>query len=174
MFDFILSMPTRLQWWLMRDFALATQQSTSWGLRALLMAQSYFGEGEEGGNNEGPFLDMIRDGGPKGAWCAAFLSHCILEGWIDDGPCPVKRNHGARKLFRSVGNAGRFIDKPKIAAIACWARGSNSWQGHVGIVSKIEGERFWAIEGNVGPYPATVTEREVTKRPKLIGFAELP
>lgn len=154
----------------------------------LAEAQRCIGMGEVEANNESEWLDHIRSGGPKGAWCAAFVSHCALAAWAHTYDslgwdvllrpyremCPVKRCHGARKLYRSIGKAGRFLDGPKVGAVACWERGRDGWSGHVGIVSEVEGKRFWAIEGNIGAFPAVVTERDVTARPRLIGFAELP
>lgn len=35
--------------------------------------------------------------------------------------------------------------------VVVWTRGEpGSWQGHVGVVSHVEGNRFWSIEGNAG------------------------
>ena len=150
----------------------------SWESRLCKVVESYKGRGECGGNNKGPFIEMIRDGGRKGPWCAALVSHCIIKSWHminGDKKCPIKRCHAARKLFRSIGRRGRVLSGPKVGAIACWERGpSDSWKGHIGIITWVKGDRFGGYEGNVGKYPAVVDTREWTDVGRLIGFVELP
>lgn len=52
-------------------------------------------------------------------------------------------------------NAGQYFHKkgtytPKRGDIAIWTSKSNPAQGHVGIVTKVEGDTIWITEGNSG------------------------
>lgn len=158
------------------------------GLAALEVAKREIGNGEEGGNNRGPHLDRYRGGkGDKGAWCAAFVFHCILTASRGRGrPVPVKRTHGARKLFRRCVAAGWLVEYQDIQPgdVVCWSRGNphkpeDKWKGHIGMVSEVIRDQqgvvvgFEYIAGNEGPVPAKVAEHEGHRR-RLVGFARLP
>lgn len=185
--------PTRVAQWLSgqeayRRRTLLGLGSSQWGLMALEAAREDIGQGETVRNNVSPYLDRIRRGGPTGAWCAAAVSQWLetawarrhgAESWAEVPEpwrrrCPVRRSHGARRLFRRVVAAGKQVDAPAAGDIACWARGRKAWQGHVGIVSRVEGERWFYVAGNEGPFPAVVAEHEGTGKPRLIGWARLP
>lgn len=173
--------------------------STSWGLFALEAARATLGWREEGGNNRGAQIEVLRNHrGPRGAWCAAGVSCWIHEGWAwcrgphlryavgpgeawgklsarDRKACPVRRIHGARRLYAAVAAAGCEVDNPAPGDVALWARGPRGgFAGHIGLVSAVEGGRWSVIEGNVGDYPAEVAERDVTDRPRFLGWARLP
>lgn len=134
------------------------------------LARLELGNGEETSNNEGPDLDRYRDGGAKGSWCAAFVCFILLNSGFT-----FVRSHGARRLTKNLKKAGWTESKvPVVGAVALWGRGTSSWMGHTAIVSRVEGDRWWVIEGNVGAFPAKVSEREVSQRPRFISFVIPP
>lgn len=153
------------------------------GYMALDSARREIGNGEFGGNNRGPDVDRYRgDLGGKGPWCAAFAFWAILDACRRLGrACPIKRTHGARRLYGEVVKAGHAVDLQSLEPgdIVLWSRGTKGWQGHVGIVSgvmrnragRVTGWRY--IAGNEGPYPAKVGEFP-GKSKRLVGFARLP
>jgi hypothetical protein len=150
---------------------------SSLGARLIEIAQKEIGNGEEGGNNRGPDIDRYRAGhGGRGSWCAAFVSYCLEKAYADfEQPMPFRRSHGAKALWRRAAKAGAAVTVPNPGDLVCWHRGPvGGWQGHIGIVSRAEGESFWSIEGNVGRVPAKVAEfKHSTREKKLFGFARL-
>lgn len=142
----------------------------------LVMARSQLGLGEEGGDNKGPEVDKYRHGKTRGAWCAYFVSWCIEQACEKlVRPMPIKPSGSARVLFRRIAEAGTSVSVPLTGAVACWSRGAgNTWKGHIGLVSRVDGNQFWSIEGNRGRYPSKVREynHEVGEA-KLLGFAIL-
>ncbi len=190
-------------WWdrFWQDIASTSDQilrelsGSAWGLDALDAAKQTLGWGEEGGNNRGSEIETLRRGGPTGPWCAAACSYWIEEGWaINKGAegwaalhveerrgCPVRRSHGARKLWRRIGKAGRFVDSPLPGDFALWSRPGASWSGHIGIVETVAGDGFVTIEGNKGQYNRRTGHGSKVRRythemgeRELIGFARLP
>lgn len=150
---------------------------------SLGVAKSQIGQGEVGGNNSGPYVEMLLhkeydgDDDDDGAWCAAFVSFCISE--ASGRQPPFEMSFGAKAIF---GNAAAFGSKsmtPKAGDIVCWDRGSlnpdgtKSWQGHVGFVERVDGDIFYTIEGNKGSYPSKVArfKYELSKESRLEGFA---
>lgn len=147
------------------------------------IARSLIGQGEEGGNNSGPFVEMLLhkefdgDDDDDGAWCAAFVSFCISE--ASGGNPPFEMSFGAKSIFRNASNFGSKSMAPSAGDIVCWDRGklnadgSKSWQGHVGFVEKVDGDIFYTIEGNKGSYPSKVArfKYELSKESRLEGFA---
>ncbi len=152
------------------------------GLAALVMARREVQRKarEYGGNNRGTDIDRYNGGpgGPERAWCAKFIYSMIL--WAaeeQERKCPIERTHGARALFRRIVRVGWRVKREDVQEgdFVLWARGpQSSWKAHAGIVSKVDGDRWWAICGNEGPYPAQVRETEKTDSKRLIGFARLP
>lgn len=144
------------------------------------IALSLVGEGEDGANNRGPFIDQIfRREGASANWCAAFVSYCFEEAFNLLGrPMPFERSGGAKKLYRRIGNAGEFLNRPEPGAVVCFDRGKpGSWQGHIGIVCEVVGNSFVSIEGNVGSYQKTrgavsKIEHDLTES-KIEGFAKI-
>lgn len=153
------------------------------GMLALDFARCEIGRGEFGGNNRGPDVERYRAGhGGNGAWCAAFVCWCIERAYVSLGrTCPIKRTHGARKLYKRVVEAGHAVTRQELEPgdIVLWSRGQPAWQGHVGIVSGVSRNRAgkvigWSyIAGNEGRYPAVVREFR-GKEKNLVGFARLP
>lgn len=150
---------------------------------SLRIARSLLGEGEVGGNNSGPFVEMLLgkeydgDDDDDGAWCAAFVSHCISK--AAGGAPPFAMSFGAKAIFKSAGNYGAKSMDPKPGDIVCWDRGklnpdgSKSWQGHVGFVESVDGDILTTIEGNKGRYPSKVKRfrYELSEETRLEGFA---
>jgi len=152
--------------------------------RTLEIAKSLLGQGEEGGNNSGPFVEMLLgkeydgDDDDDGAWCAAFVSHCITEAANGNPPFPM--SYGAKAIFRNAANFGSESMTPEVGDIICWDRGklnpdgSKSWQGHVGFVERIDGDVITTIEGNKGSFPSKVKrfKYELSRESRLEGFAK--
>lgn len=97
---------------------------------------------------------------------------------------PVKRSHGAKKLFANCLKVGVRVDRPAPGDIVLWHRGAaGARTGHIGIVSRVDGGEFWSIEGNKGGgknkagvfIPSKVREfnHEIGEA-LLLGFCRLP
>ena len=150
------------------------------GELVLAYMRSQIGLGEIGGNNKGRHCDRWRAGKRTGAWCAALVSWAIEQAAKTPAAEPVKRSHGAKRLFRRIAKAGRRVSENELQPgdFVCWHRGRTggrwNWTGHIAVVSRVGAGEFWAIEGNRGPYPAVVAEfRHTLDEKKLIGFARL-
>lgn len=140
-------------------------------IRLLARAIHYLGAGELAGNNRGPFVTRCfgpweNMGGEN--WCAAFVSLCIYEAlgkpttmWDTDAWIVRARDFLTRDTdITLTSNIVALDNLPAPGDLAVWYRGSKAWGlGHVGIVSRVGDGGFWAIEGNVGEYPAPVQER---------------
>ena len=151
--------------------------TTLYAAAVLKVATQNIGRGESLGNNSGPDLDAYRKGGAGGAWCAAFVSHCLEHGAKGvEMPCPVTRSHRAKKLFKNALAVGTRVERPRPGDVVLWHRGAKgAATGHIGIVSRVEGNAFWSIQGNKGAFPSKVREygSEIGEA-LLLGFARLP
>lgn len=158
--------------------------STDAGIRALEIAIENIGQGEEGGNNSGPFVEMIKhldydgDTDDDGAWCAAFVSWCFEQAYAQMGSeMPFAYSQGAKATWKNVGNAGSFPDNPAPGDVVCWDRGDpGSWQGHIGFVEKVENGILFTVEGNVGSYPSKVRrfQHVIADQTRLEGYGRTP
>lgn len=149
------------------------------GRATLLIAFTQIGRGESGKNNRGPDVETYRNHrGPRGPWCAAFVSWCLESASERLGVKPPKRSHGAKRLFANIKKYGGVeVERPLPGDIALWQRGAaGSWNGHIGIVSRASNDGgFWAIEGNRGRFPARVNEfNHQVGEGSLLGFVRLP
>jgi len=158
-------------------------EQTFLAAESLKVAVSLIGEGEVGGNNSGPFVEMLLgkeydgDDDDDGAWCAAFVSHCISEAAGGNPPFPM--SYGAKAIFSNAASFGSKSMTPTPGDIVCWDRGSlnadgsKSWQGHVGFVERVDGDIFYTIEGNKGSFPSKVMrfKYELSSQSRLEGFA---
>ena len=162
----------------------ANPSSSPLGLAALQVAIANIGHGEEGGNNSGPFVEMLQgkqydgDTDDDGAWCAAFIGWCFEKGAARLGTTlPFKRSAGAKKLWKNIGNAGSFPSVPAPGDVFCFDRGKKgSWQGHIGIVERYADGIMYTVEGNVGRYPSKVRRfmHDLADQSRLEGFARAP
>ena len=170
---------------LIRSIMSEEQAKLTYGLGrdAAIIARDEIGAGEVGSNNGGPHVRRYRGDTVKGAWCAAFVGWCFQRAAERKGlRLPFKWSNGAKRIYKNIGKAGKFIDKPQVGAVACWDRGRRgSWQGHVGIVTSLARDEagddpnvFYTVEGNKGRFPSLVAEfKHVLDEGRLIGFATL-
>ena len=159
-------------------------ESSTLGLQALAIAAESIGKGEEGGNNSGPFVEMLHgkefdgDDDDDGSWCAAFVSWCCEQACKKMGvQMPFKRSGGAKALYRRIYKAGSKVDNPLPGDVVCWDRGKKgSWQGHIGFVESCQNGILYTIEGNTGKYPSLVrrSQHDLSRENRLIGFARIP
>lgn len=74
------------------------------------------------------------------AWCAAFVGSVLKEAGY-----PYEKKLNARSYL----DYGKKISKPKEGSIAVLWRGKkDSWQGHVGFVSRFNDKYVWLVGGN--------------------------
>ena len=162
----------------------ADPASSELGLLALSVAIENIGNGEEGGNNSGEFVEMLHgkefDGNDDddGAWCASFVSWCFEQACDRlEIEMPFKRSGGAKTLWKNVGNAGSFPTDPAPGDVVCWDRGKKgSWQGHIGFVERIEDGIIYTVEGNVGSYPSKVKRfmHDLSSQDRMEGYGRAP
>ena len=158
--------------------------SSELGLLALSIAVDNIGNGEEGGNNSGPFVEKLHlkswDGNDDddGAWCAAFVSWCFEEACRRlDIDMPFRRSGSAKRLWKNIKSAGSEPSSPAPGDVVCWDRGKRgSWQGHIGFVENCEGGILYTVEGNVGSFPSRVKRfmHDLSRQDRLEGFARAP
>lgn len=154
--------------------------------KAIHVAQSNLGYGEEGANNAGRFLELI-GGRPGEEWCALWASypyrraHELLglepPAWCYRRPGFIEV--GARALVKAMGRAGRRFRDPREARagdLVLYRRPSLlSWQAHVEFVEDQEDGFVTTIAGNVGRFPAKTKRliHDVMREPHCEGFASL-
>lgn len=64
------------------------------------------------------------------------------------------KRFGAKRLRRLAGRAGAFVDRPAAGELVCWQRGraaKDRRKGPIGIVTRVEGDRFWSLEDSALP-----------------------
>lgn len=149
------------------------------------------GSGEEGGNNQGPFvakyhkISVERAKVKKWAWCAAFTSFCFAKGSERlNRLMPFKYTGGAQNILNQAKANKKYVfkpgcvidekagtDIPQPGDVVVWKRGSQAWQGHVGIVHSIENGIMYVVEGNRGPYPSRVAVYDyvISRMENLLG-----
>ncbi len=126
--------------------------------RALAVAISQLGLGEEGGNNRGPHVaKWIAPAKLPANWCAGFCGWIYAEAALGLGlTLPFRRSLGAKRLGRNVGAVGRIFRDPREAKpgdLVVQDRGpTGSWMGHVSVLELAEGARWLhTIQPNSGP-----------------------
>ena len=113
---------------------------------------------EIGGQNRGPWVRLYMSGreGKPYAWCAGFATYCIHQAAVSLGaPAPLPRAIGVPRLVKTARARNRLVLKPSANERAEIARGSlfvvrggkYGWS-HVGIVTSVETDVFYTIEGN--------------------------
>lgn len=127
------------------------------------VARKYIGQKELPGNKfvddpkvAGDLGERIKKAGQKDgeAWCAYFVEAVLRETYpTRSAEIDKYISASAVKTFENLKKAGYKVNKlPTVGDIVVWQRykdGEKTWQGHVGIVSKvINGNVFKAIEGN--------------------------
>jgi hypothetical protein len=149
------------------------------GAQALGVALSEIGNGELGRNNGGRHVVRYRNGLDNyGAWCAHFVSYCFERGARQLQVEFTLRSGGARRLFKRIIKAGKFLGKdPRLCLpgdVVCWKRGK-TWQGHLAQIERYSDGLLFTVEANVGSFPSRVRrmQHDVGHEPNLIGFARL-
>lgn len=164
----------------------AYPETSSTAALAVEVALGLRGQGEEGGNNRGPFIREL--GGRDGdLWCALFAGHCWREAhrrsnleppaWTFRRPNVAEP--GARALVWAAAGAHAaesFKDPTKVLPgdLALWKRDGGH---HVALVWHLKpGGVVKTIEGNVGAFPATVRDlaHDVRYEPHFVCFARPP
>ena len=82
--------------------------------------------------------------GPGWAWCAAFVSWCLLEAGADKAKLPPRRA-AVRDWVAWADLGGRLRPEPRRGRLFWWLDGS---QGHIGYVTEVVGTTVKTIEGN--------------------------
>lgn len=123
------------------------------------------GRGEIGANNKGKYIRLYNKE-KEAAWCAGFVSYILEKADIKTFKYTmIARHFWNRKDLR--------VTDPRPGDIICFWRGSpNGWQGHVGIIEKVNKDLIQTIEGNVGTYPAKVKRFTYRRNniPQLLGY----
>lgn len=168
--------------------AAVTSTPSLWPMAVLAVARAELGKGESGSNNRGADVVRYRRGvDDAGAWCAAFGSYCIEEGWANlwrakNKPpprCPVKRSTNAKTLGKNILLAGgKRLELPELGAAGIWHRGAaDAPTGHFNFVNGVEedGGSWESLDGNKGVFPSKVkTFNHVIGEPGFLYFARLP
>jgi hypothetical protein len=135
---------------------------------AVAISEMLKGAGEEEANNAGPFVAKYHRISEKNAldkkyaWCAAFVSFCFKKGADKEGlRMPFAYTGGAQNILNQAKAKKLHVysiddEIPQPGDVAVWKRGSQAWQGHVGIVHHVENGIMYVIEGNRGPFPSRV------------------
>ncbi len=136
------------------------------------------GAGEEGGNNEGPWVVKYLNGmAPEGSsWCAAFVSWCYAQGC---GPMPFAYTVGARALlaqFKKKGWAhmpGEGATPAPGDVVVWWRVRGIGWQGHAGLVHHCRDGILYTIEGNRTAKVAGF-DYVLSRMDQLLGYGQVP
>lgn len=76
----------------------------------------------------------------KDSWCSSFLCYCFEKAKIESA-----RDPGAKSWLEW----GEKVDIPSRGTVCVfWRVDPNSWQGHVGLFIKNEGDFIWCLSGN--------------------------
>jgi len=178
---------------------LMRHNSSDWGEHALVAACSILDWGEEGANNKGPEITLLRRGKllkkwQRGEWCAVACSYEIEEGWAgvngysrwDWMPrhrqlrCPVKRSRGAIQLGNRIAKAGCLVSDRDVRP-GDFAVYSRKGGGHIAIVSEVRENGYQTIDGNKGRFNKRTKQGSKVRKfehewnePNLKFFARLP
>lgn len=144
---------------------------------ALAIARGELGRGETEINNDGPDIIIYRRGKRDfQPWCAALVSYCFEEAAQRIGAkLPFERSHSAKRLWKRIAAAGEKSETPMPGDCVLWHRGrAGASTGHIGIVSRVDGNSFFSIEGNRGRPPSKVREyQHELGEALLLGFARV-
>lgn len=128
-------------------------------MRQIEIAKKYVGQKELSGNvfkDDTELGRKLHEAGQKNgeAWCAYLQEAIFCEAFPE-------KNKDLRKLFsasavqtyKNFKESGEYDchDKPRVGDLVIWqkyAEGKPTWQGHAGIVTRVEGDVFHTIEGN--------------------------
>jgi hypothetical protein len=167
-----------------KNLPSADEGGSALGRKALAVAISELklGAKEIGGNNRGKWVRkyLAPAGLDEGnAWCAAFLSWCMLQACGNDKEAmPVSYDASAKSLlsqFKKLGSANApqsgYIPVPG-DLVFWWRVKADGWQGHAGFVHNVQDGILYTIEGNrtskVDGFSYVLSRMD-----KLLGFVHL-
>jgi len=121
-------------------------------------AQRWEGIKEVGGDNKGQVVEMLQkavDGKAQGEpWCLGFAQFCIQQIDLEfDAIMMCSSNHAnlpATEHCMTLWNGVDHIKQtqtPEPGCLVVWAFGDTG-NGHIGIVTEVNGDTFKTIEGN--------------------------
>ena len=128
--------------------------------KALLIAESQIGVMEEGGDNRGKTVEMYLRSiglGPGFSWCAAFIYWCFERAaaelndrnpLVRTGVCLVHWETAKKQGVRVITQGQARNDPSSVQPGHIFIIDHGSRKGHTGIVRRVEGGKFYTIEGN--------------------------
>ena len=140
--------------------------------RLLVRARAHIGRGESGSNNCGPDIRLYLRGRENQPWCAAFISYILNK----EGITELGYSLSAREIYNKAKKLDWLVDNPKTGdLIVFWRVSLESWKGHIGIITEINGGEIVTIEGNRGAYPAQVERFRYNRYdvPHLLGYIRI-
>jgi hypothetical protein len=126
------------------------------------------GNGETERNNAG-FAVRIYTRGDNVAWCAGFVSYILEKSNVK----LFKYSLSVKEIYNEAKRKGRLTDNPQAGDLIVFnAANPKNWQGHIGIVEKVDDTYVHTIEGNSGRFPAVVMRKkyEKTNIERLLGY----
>ena len=136
------------------------------------IAKQEIGHGERGQNNCGKYVKKYMQGKDDLPWCTGFVSYVINKSGYEKLGYPVS----AKQLWNKGKKLGLEVKTPKAGDIICfWRNSPNSWQGHIGIIEKVDSNYIYTIEGNLGKYPSNVKRIKYKKDnvKRLLGYLRI-
>ena len=129
--------------------ALATRRAMGERVVRLALTEAYDGAREIGGNNMGPWVKKYTGGkeGPKWPWCVAFSTWC--QRIATDGRSLLKQRYSTSMLYAEAVKRGFITTNPQPGDLALIKR--KGAFAHTALVSHVEDENIWVVEGNVRP-----------------------
>jgi hypothetical protein len=110
-----------------------------------------------GGGDDGAHARWRANPWRQGAWCAGYVSWCLLQAYGGRAPYIL----GAQRLGRTVADKGLRVGLTQIQPgdLLVWDRDGpdagddpgDDMSGHIGILAAMTDQYAWAIEANTGP-----------------------
>lgn len=106
---------------------------------------------ESGGNNRGRFVELFQatvgrvEAEP---WCMAFVQSLVA--FVEDvcGPSLLPVTEACLAALQGA-PSDLVVSDPRQGDIVIWRHGTG-WQGHTGIILRVDGEWLQTVEGNTG------------------------
>ena len=130
-------------------------------------ALSQYGQKEIEGKEDNPtIISYARDSGfmwvsnDETAWCAIFMNWVAMK----DG---YERTHlpNARSWLK----IGEKIETPHVGDVVIFKRGNSTWQGHVALFVRVDGEYIYCLGGN----QSNQVKISKYKKSDLLGYRRL-
>lgn len=114
-------------------------------------AEACVGIREQGGNNQGPMVELIQEtvGSHSGeAWCMSFVMTMIAYAEVRAGvKSPLITTEHCLTLWRETKLEQKVKRSPLPGAIAIWQHGKST-NGHTGFMVEMHKDTFETVEGN--------------------------